>query len=316
MPSLLDISVRRQIYVEGLKFGRALDVHGAILRLNNELRNTLAQVEFKQLDDLTQDSLRKLIRALKNAAKRIFDPWLSTLIDWLKLYVAADHDMLFRLYNNAGFGDPSEDQRTNDGGAALFATYANLPIAATGTLLLPFLGALGLTAGIKVERAVMSNKANRASKDDLIRALTGTPQLGRGGVTDELDRAAKAVTNTVLQHLAAQVADDVAASIFGFYQWVSMLDNRTTPICISRNGNVYQFGKGPVPPAHVNCRSMITPVADESGIVTPATFKLWAELQPSEFVKDALDGRLTAAYEGTSALSLGDYIVKERLIGL
>jgi SPP1 gp7 family putative phage head morphogenesis protein len=316
MASLLDISIRRAIYGEGLKFGRALNAHTAILRLNDELRRTLGMFDFKQLDELTQVELRKLIRALKNAAKRIFDPWLSSLLDWLQQYVAADHDMLYRLYNAAGFGEPSEDQRTNDGGAALFAAFARVPMAATGTLAVPFLTGIGLIAAVKLERAVMAAYANRASKGDLIRALTGTPQLGRGGTTDELDRMAKAATNTVLAHLAAQSADTVAAALFGFYQWVSILDNRTTAICVSRNGNVYQFGKGPVPPAHVNCRSTITPVADESGIIAPSSFKLWAELQPSEFVKDALDGRLTAAYEGTSALSLADYIAKERLIGL
>lgn len=314
MPSLLDLTLRRQIYVEGLKFGRALDAHAAIVRLNIELRNQLAQVDFKDLDDLTQLDLRKLIRRLKDAAKRIFDPWLSSLIDWLRDYVNADHDMLYRLYANDGYGSGvPDDRKDND---KLFGAYARVPMAATGTLLMPFLTAIGLTAAVKIERAVMIARANRATKDDLIRALTGTPQLGRGGTTDELDRAAKAVTNTVLAHLAAQVSDDVSGSIFGFYQWVSILDNRTTPICIDRNGNVYVFGKGPMPPAHVNCRSATVPLANDQGIVTPATFKLWAELQPSEFVKDALDGRITAAYEGTSALSLADYIAKERLIGL
>jgi SPP1 gp7 family putative phage head morphogenesis protein len=313
VPLLLDITLRRQIYVEGLKFGRALDAHAAILRLNAELRSQLAQVDFEQLDDLTQFELRKLIRRLKDAAKRIFDPWLATLIDWLRDYVNADHDMLYRLYSDAGHGSGvPEDRKNRD---KLFAAYSRVPMAATGTLAVPFLTAIGLSAAVKIERAVMIAKANRASKADLIRALTGTPQLGRGGTTDELDRAAKAVTNTVIAHLAAQVSDDVSGALFGKYQWVSILDNRTTPICVDRNGNVYVFGKGPVPPAHVNCRSATVPLLD-GAIGVPATFKLWAELQPSEFVKDALDGRLTAAYEGTSALSLADYIAKERLIGL
>jgi SPP1 gp7 family putative phage head morphogenesis protein len=313
MASLLDITLRRQIYVEGLKFGRALNVHVAILKLNDELRSQLAQVDFKDLSDLTQVELRKLIRRLKDAAKRIFDPWLSTLLDWLRDYVNADHDMLYRLYNSAGHGDGVPDDRKDKN--ALFAAYSRVPMAATGTLAVPFLTAIGLMAAVKIERAVMIAKMNRASKDDLIRALTGSPQLGRGGTTDELDRAAKAATNTVLAHLAAQVSDDVSGKLFGHYQWVSILDNRTTPICIDRNGNVYVYGKGPMPPAHVNCRSTTVPLLDGAAIDVPATFKLWADLQPSEFVKDALDGRLTAAYEGTSALSLADYIAKERLIG-
>jgi hypothetical protein len=58
--------------------------------------------------------LRKLIRRLKDAAKRIFDPWLSSLIDWLRDYVNADHDMLYRLYASAGHGSTVPDDRKDN----------------------------------------------------------------------------------------------------------------------------------------------------------------------------------------------------------
>jgi len=44
------------------------------------------------------------------------------------------------------------------------------------------------------------------------------------------------------------------------YEWVSTLDSRTSTICRSRDGQKYEFGKGPLPPAHPNCRSAISPV--------------------------------------------------------
>lgn len=48
------------------------------------------------------------------------------------------------------------------------------------------------------------------------------------------------------------------------YQWVAALDSRTTLICASRDGEVYNFGEGnPEPPAHFNCRSTTAPVIDE-----------------------------------------------------
>ena len=56
------------------------------------------------------------------------------------------------------------------------------------------------------------------------------------------------------------------------YQWLSTLDNRTSSTCQSRDGKVYVVGKGPLPPAHPNCRSTTTPVfndevfTDEDGI--------------------------------------------------
>ena len=39
------------------------------------------------------------------------------------------------------------------------------------------------------------------------------------------------------------------------YAWISTLDGRTSPTCQKRDGQVYEVGKGPLPPAHPNCRS-------------------------------------------------------------
>lgn len=44
------------------------------------------------------------------------------------------------------------------------------------------------------------------------------------------------------------------------YQWVSTISDRTSDICMSLNGQVFQIGKGPKPPAHINCRSTILPL--------------------------------------------------------
>lgn len=51
--------------------------------------------------------------------------------------------------------------------------------------------------------------------------------------------------------------------LFMGYEWVSVLDSRTSLICASRDGTVYPFTDDPVispkPPAHFSCRSTITP---------------------------------------------------------
>jgi len=39
------------------------------------------------------------------------------------------------------------------------------------------------------------------------------------------------------------------------YRWLSTLDSRTSTICRSLDGQVFKFDKGPVPPAHIRCRS-------------------------------------------------------------
>lgn len=66
--------------------------------------------------------------------------------------------------------------------------------------------------------------------------------------------------------------------------WVSVLDNRTTETCRSKNGDVYPVGEGPAPPLHYNCRSTRIPLLQDSELpVQIDNFEAWLETQPEEF---------------------------------
>lgn len=97
------------------------------------------------------------------------------------------------------------------------------------------------------------------------------------------------------------------------YRWVSILDFITSQICRSLDGRVFEFDKGPLPPAHPNCRSTI--IAEilgrwlkrgPTGRFAPrdertargaggaeavdgsVTYYGWLRTQPAEFQDDAL----------------------------
>lgn len=59
------------------------------------------------------------------------------------------------------------------------------------------------------------------------------------------------------------------------YMWQAVLDSRTSDICRTLNGNTYTTGDGPLPPAHFNCRSSITPLIAGEGKVD--NFSTWQE---------------------------------------
>ena len=172
--------------------------------------------------------------------------------------------------------------------------------------------------------------ANRATPAEALAAIIGSPAGDRtpgqskdgkappiptpnGGLSALLNRQGQAVTNTILQHVAAQTNFNTAKTVFDRYLWVSVLDDGTTLICRDRNGNVYVYGKGPLPPAHVGCRSSTIPF-DGTGPVTMPTFKMWASGQPQEFVNDAFDAEPGSTYEGSRALSLEAFRGKFGLI--
>jgi SPP1 gp7 family putative phage head morphogenesis protein len=314
MAELFDIVVRRQIYIEGLKAAKGQEFALVLSRLRTQLAQRLSGFQYDQLGNATKTALRKLIVDLRAIAKAVFDPYLKALIDWLQRFCRVDTTLLRGV-----FGDAVPDARTRLQGAPegddLWALAIGLPMAATGTLALPFLGALLPMLYVKIERLTLQNYANQSTRDELIRALVGNPNSTKfDGYIKQLNSAGNAATNTVLQHLANQISNSLGEKVAGWYEWVSVLDDRTTKICISRDGNRYVFGQGPVPPAHVNCRSTIVPV-NKGDRKTPSSYNDWVRTQPDEFVADALDGRRRARYEGSSPLSLTEYGAKSPLIG-
>ena len=136
--------------------------------------------------------------------------------------------------------------------------------------------------------------------------------VGDGGLADISLRNAKAVANTAMMHVAtnARMAvleenDDVVIG----YEWVSTLDSVTSPICRSRDGQVFLFTDKvqPKPPAHYNCRSSVAPklspefdIFDEGAtraskgadggkpVSAKETYYSWLAKQPAAFQDEVL----------------------------
>ena len=49
-------------------------------------------------------------------------------------------------------------------------------------------------------------------------------------------------------------------------KYVATLDGRTSAICRALDGTIHEYGKGPVPPQHFNCRSATVPIIDYEGL--------------------------------------------------
>ena len=135
-------------------------------------------------------------------------------------------------------------------------------------------------------------------------------------------RKAATLARTITNHISNQARaitivenDDVLDG----YKWVATLDGRTSMICMARDGVVYKdVASSPMPPAHFNCRSTISPVVNSefdlgrdiegtrpsaSGEVSGETnYQKWLKRQPASFQDDVLgktrgklfrDGRIT-----------------------
>jgi len=74
---------------------------------------------------------------------------------------------------------------------------------------------------------------------------------------------------------ASQQVYEANQDITKKYRYVATLDTRTSSICRALDGREFEYGKGPMPPQHFNCRSTTVPVIDydELGFIPPAPAK-------------------------------------------
>jgi len=85
--------------------------------------------------------------------------------------------------------------------------------------------------------------------------VDGTREITRRGAQTLAQTATSAITNA-----ARQVTYLRNRKVINREQYVATLDSRTTPICRSLDGDIFEVGKGPIPPVHINCRSLRVPV--------------------------------------------------------
>lgn len=91
----------------------------------------------------------------------------------------------------------------------------------------------------------------------------GVRQITRRGAQSLAQTASSAIMNGALQALYDANSDIIRQEIY-----VATLDSRTTRICSSLDGNLYDVGEGPVPPIHINCRSIRVPAIDGKAVGT------------------------------------------------
>lgn len=80
---------------------------------------------------------------------------------------------------------------------------------------------------------------------------------------DVSKRTAETLVRTHVNHVANQSRNalyQANSDIVEKLRWTATLDGRTSAICQARDGRTFPLDSGPRPPAHPNCRSIMTPV--------------------------------------------------------
>ena len=118
------------------------------------------------------------------------------------------------------------------------------------------------------------------STDEIARQLKGRLRFGQPGSLRQIAQAGGQVTavannqvNAMVRTSINQVANETSQQVYKAnqdvtkrYRYVATLDSKTSAICRALDGQEFDYGKGPTPPQHFNCRSTTVPVIDYNGL--------------------------------------------------
>lgn len=350
-PDLFDILTRLQVYVEGVKLGMFNRFNVFLRKLADEITKEISKIRRDSLDQLTKAELVSLIQRLNKLQANAYSFEIRFIIDQLKMFVSLDADLhkrmiasfyLHRRCNDAAADDffkQLQDQNATDtplyGWAAiqgsdyssLWSRISNSPIPGNGMQVSSFLSSFSTSAQSSVANLVNMGYANGWTPAETLQQVVGTQGAAfRDGRFNTITNQGRTVIDTVFAHGAALVAAAIASAIVNEYEWVSVMDAHTSTICANRNGQRYQYGQGPQPPAHLNCRSHTVPVLDGSDIPHISYYN-WARGQSEAFLVDVYSADIAAAlmngktkaadysaYRATKPLSLSQFATKDQII--
>ena len=111
-----------------------------------------------------------------------------------------------------------------------------------------------------------------------------------GELTAMADNQIMSLVRTSINQVAnsaSMVVYEANQDVTKKYQYVATLDSLTSPICRALDGREFEYGKGPTPPQHFNCRSKVVAVIDYKGLGFP-------ELESEFETRASKDGQVPA----------------------
>lgn len=243
--SLIESFISHQVWLQRNASHEVNELAPFIQQMRDEVRR---QVLLFGDDNRTRKNLEKLLRDLEDILNGITTDWQDKLTEDLQTlagYEAYWTTKTLTANVDAEFVTPAPDQvwsavkwnplALNDKPADLFGMMAGWGDTEVNRLV----------TGVKM--GFVQGKTTRQIVKEVV---------GAGGLADISQRNAATVIRTALNHVSTQAREATYkknSDIVEKYEWVSTLDSRTSTICRSRDGQKYEIGKGPLPPAHPNC---------------------------------------------------------------
>lgn len=284
--TVFDLSVKHRITLN--RYSSYL-VQAVIAQLNRVERNALAKLLETEAESLSRDRLEQLIdqiRAIQAAGWLVIaDRVNGGLADLTAAELAFAVKLIGSSVDTVFTGAPALAQ--------VIAAVRARPFQ--GRFLKDWLKEAEDGAAKRVRETIRQGFIDGTPTAKIVQTIRGTKAAQyQDGILQASRRGVEAMVRTAVTHTANVAHDEVFkanSDIVKAVRWTSVLDGRTTLVCISRSGHEYPVDKGPRPPAHVNCRSIMVPIVDDIPGVKPfdpPSYQDWLRDQPAEFQDDVL----------------------------
>jgi SPP1 gp7 family putative phage head morphogenesis protein len=310
---LFDLLFRHQVYLEGVKSGFAGNYKAILNELYDEFAKYIGKTRYSTLDAFTKAELNEFIRRFQLAQQIFYSRYTKQLIGLLKQFLAADVGVTQAIYKavagvTTADHKPQPDDKpstlgvghtlgTNDANNLLWASISKAIIPGIGLTIEEAFDSFAQSAMERTRRVLTIGYALGKTPQDALAEIVGEPDLKfRDGLFNTFNNQNTSLIATVLQHISSMAQAAIASVYYNEYQWVAILDSRTTEICMSLDGKVFVYGEGPLPPAHYNCRSKAVSLVEGSELHNiPDTFYAWLITQPKAVLVDMLGVTLAAS---------------------
>ena len=257
MPNLTNITARHAHFVEQFKNGEIKKFTPFLNRVAKGMREELLKSDNVYSKAVMRSKLA-FVDALINSEFKAYTDELQG-----QLILFAEEEAEFTAASLTKVGKLAE--ATIPSTSQLKAAINARPFA--NRLLKDYLNDFSKDQAKAVKNAVSMGFFEGKSTKDIINDVVGSKSLGyKNGILNVSRTSAERMVRTSIAHTASvaksyTLEDNI--DITPYYEWSSILDGRTSPICQANDGNVYPVGKGPLAPHHYNCRSVEVPLFDD-----------------------------------------------------
>ena len=288
---LIDATSRNAVFVQRLAGGEYKKILERLNSLERQILGIVAQTDISVSRQTA--ALLEVQRAAAEAFQQIAIE-IGASADETATYLAEFTKRMMDQAATVEFEVPTEETLQRQ------VAMANLNSARglDGLTIQQALQQYGDTKAGEISRVLTGSFIPGMDKNDTVKAVSAL----MGNQKRQAETLVRTTTNAAAQagRMATFVQND---EYLQGYEWISVLDHRTTLICAGLDGDIYEFGQGPMPPAHWGCRSQIVASlipryqdkglegernAENGKITANTTYPGWLKKQPASFQDEAL----------------------------